>query len=180
MAAGALDGQGVWQYGEDDPLSPFSTFMNLLAASASSAVAAKAVGGLANGYAALSANSTVNATTAITTTPVDVPGLAVTVQLPAARRIKVSFDGMLYSNVAGDRAQVGIREGTTLLAYNQQPMNAAGTGYGLHLEVVLTPTAGTHTYKISIGRAGGTGNINTSVSVPGATFILVEDIGPAR
>ncbi|WP_025159370.1 hypothetical protein [Leifsonia aquatica] len=29
MATGALDAQGIWQYGEDDPVSPFSSFMNL-------------------------------------------------------------------------------------------------------------------------------------------------------
>lgn len=39
MATGALDANGVWKYGEDDPLSPFSTFMNLGMNSVSTAIA---------------------------------------------------------------------------------------------------------------------------------------------
>jgi hypothetical protein len=181
MAAGALDAQGVWQYGEDDPLSPFSTFLNLLAASVSASLAAKAGGMLANGYLALAANSSVNATTSITVTPVDVTGFQVSVTVPAGRRIKITFDGQLWTNTANDQGQVGIREGSTLLTYtNGQIMPVTSRGYGAHCECVLTPTAGTHVYKISIGRQAGAGLVNLIGQPNSPSFIAVEDVGPAR
>lgn len=39
MSGGALDAQGIWQYGEDDPASPFSNLLNLLAESTSTELA---------------------------------------------------------------------------------------------------------------------------------------------
>lgn len=38
MAEGALDARGIWQYGEDDPASPFSALLNMLAASVSTQI----------------------------------------------------------------------------------------------------------------------------------------------
>lgn len=40
MATGANDSNGIYQYGEDDSVSPFSTLLNKLAGSVSSAVGA--------------------------------------------------------------------------------------------------------------------------------------------
>jgi hypothetical protein len=40
MATGANDKNGIYQYGEDDPVSPFSTLLNKLASSVSSVVGA--------------------------------------------------------------------------------------------------------------------------------------------
>lgn len=40
MATGALDSNGVWQYGEDDSISPWSPYMNLGQGSVSTALAA--------------------------------------------------------------------------------------------------------------------------------------------
>lgn len=181
MAAGALDSQGVWQYGEDDAVSPFSTFMNLLAASASSALASKAGGMLAGGYAQITA--TVGAaTTTITTTPVDIAGLACTVSVPAGRRLKLTFDGSMSSSVASDtRGQYGFREGTTLLDYRQTfVFSNANHAHNVHMETILTPTAGSHTYKVSIGRLLGTGTVAVVAAANLLAWLAVEDVGPAR
>lgn len=40
MATGAYDANGIWQYGESDNIAPFSTTLNKLASSASSAITA--------------------------------------------------------------------------------------------------------------------------------------------
>jgi len=43
MAAGAKDTNGIWLYGEDDPLSPFADLLNLGQKSVSDALAAQAL-----------------------------------------------------------------------------------------------------------------------------------------
>lgn len=177
MAAGALDARGVWIYGEDDPLSPFSAFMNLGQQSISDLLLRTPRGILPNGAVSLLANSTVNATTAIGTTPVDVPGLSCAVTVGTSRRIKLVFDGMLFSSVASDRAQVGIREGSTLLDYTMVNLTTLVTGAGAHVECLLAPTPGAHTYKISIGRHAGTGTVNVLGGATTPAVFYVEDVG---
>lgn len=71
MATGALDANGVWQYGEDDPASPVSDLLNLLAASVSSRI-----GALAAAVASPPPTSaTVALTSSWTTNPADVNSL---------------------------------------------------------------------------------------------------------
>lgn len=131
----------------------------------------------AAGYAQITANSTVNATSA---TPVDVPGLAVTFTAAANRRYRISFNGMIFTTVANDRGGVHIREGTTTLNSTvASVMTVAGNGMGANVQAIVTPSAGTHTYKIGLTRITGTGNINVIGATTAPASILVEDIGPA-
>lgn len=130
-----------------------------------------------NGYASITATTTLNVASA---TPVDVTGLSASITVPANRRIQVTFGGQTRSSIANDRAQVGINEGTTnLLQINGPTLVVANSGYTVESSCILTPSAGTHTYKITLARLAGTGNINIGASAVQPAWILVEDIGPA-
>lgn len=61
MATGALDANGIWQYGEDDSLSPYSPYMNKGQSSVSTQIAADRV--------SLKARATVTAATGKTANP---------------------------------------------------------------------------------------------------------------
>jgi hypothetical protein len=115
------------------------------------------------------------------TTEVDLTGLTVTVTVGASRRVRVTGHGLLGAN-GGAVIPVGrIKEGTTELG-RWAHHSLAGSGIYDMAEgaVVLTPTAGAHTYKMTLQDAGtGPGTITLQSSVLGPSFILVEDLGPA-
>jgi len=128
------------------------------------------------GYAEITANPA-NFTTPIS----DVAGLSVAVTVGTGRRVGVTGHVRSWSStVADDRLLFSIREGTTLL--NQtlllgDPI-ANNAGSGGQVFWLGTPSAGAHTYKISVEMAdGGTGTLNAAATLP--AFILVEDIGAA-
>jgi len=130
------------------------------------------------GYAEITSNTTVNATTTV----VDVPGLAVTVAVPANRRLKITVNCQVTSSVANDRAIVNIREGSTNLMTKQTyPITAAGSAFEFSMHAVVNgPSAGTHTYKVGVVRFGATGgNVNLVANSSAPCSIIVEDIGAA-
>lgn len=109
------------------------------------------------------------------TAVVDVTGGSKTVMVGAGRRIRISGQGGASSTVADDQAIGRIKEGATELGvwlYGRLPGNGSGSA-------ILTPTAGAHTYKLTIERAAGTGTVTLGASATNPCFILVEDIGPA-
>lgn len=117
----------------------------------------------------------INVQTPITTT-VDLAGLAVTVNVPAGRRIKITGHCVFYSSVANDGARLSIMEGATLLNLAQDSVPGSTQAISLDPIVIITPTAGTHTYKLTMARQWGTGNITMDCGAVYPAFILVEDI----
>ena len=86
----------------------------------------------------------------------------------------------LTSTVANDVAGVAIKEGATDLHRNEAVVVVSGTAsVGCAGSVVITPTAGSHTYKLAASRAAGTGNIQVTAAATYPAHILVEDIGDA-
>lgn len=127
------------------------------------------------GYTELTANPVV---TSASSTMVDPAGLAATVTLATARRLKVTIQAHLQSTVASDRYGFAIREGSTLIF--------SGTFLGANVVNIpvaqtyvanIAATAGTHTYKASFSRPGGTGTVTMIASATSPANISVEDIG---
>lgn len=108
-------------------------------------------------------------------TEVDLTGLTVTVTVPAGRRLKISGHVDWFTDTANGGFQLLIKEGTTnlnrFIAYTTQASN----GTGAHAEAIITPTAGTHTYKLA-GLRAVTGTVTLEAAATLPAFILVEDI----
>jgi len=112
-------------------------------------------------------------------TEADLTGLSVTVVLPASRRILISGNVMAASSAGDVRSQVYIKESTTYLAasHMSHPISG-GSGRQTHQPMsVLTPSSGSHTYKLSALIDSGTMTAASSTTAP--AFILVQDIGSA-
>lgn len=136
---------------------------------AAAPTSAATLGTLSGGYA--SNSSTQNS---IGTGATDLTGLTVTVTVATGRRIRVSGSVVIYDASDG-RGTVLIRESSTTLQtapYGNQGLTQAN----VTPSVILTPTAGSHTYKLSATAAGGNGTkLNNGSTQP--DYILVEDIG---
>ncbi len=115
------------------------------------------------------------------------PGLTATVRVPAGRLIKVSASVNIQHAPNIGTPQVGraflaLKEGSTYLGgsdWSAQPDGGNSTQINHSPFVLLTPSAGTHTYFASIWHISGNGlfTMKASATLP-ATF-LVEDLGPA-
>lgn len=131
----------------------------------------KNVAGGTLGYAQVTANQGPPITT-----EVDLTGLAVTVTVAAGRRIKITGYIGGASSVSDDVLQLAVKEGATQLNRANKGVRGGNTE---HWSVIWsgTPTAGAHTYKLTLARVVGTGNVNMSAGATEPAFILVEDIG---
>lgn len=105
----------------------------------------------------------------------DITGLSVTVTVPAGRRIRVSGQVRVDGSGPGDRYSVLIREGSTTLQTSRHTFTGSLQFDTSVISVVLSPTAGSHTYKLSL-LGVGSGSM-TAVAVAGeVAYIMVEDI----
>ncbi len=112
--------------------------------------------------------------------PTDIPGLSVTVSVTANRRIRVTvYASQAGSSVAADRHSFMIREGSTTLNVQLRLFSVTSIHDGATASVVITPSAGSHTYKASAQRIGGTGTLTWGAAGTQPSFILVEDLGEA-
>lgn len=112
------------------------------------------------------------------TTEVDLTGLSAAVTVGTSRRIRISFQCLIAHNVASDMSRVSIKEGATLLTLAQSSLPDTNANF-LCGSVVLTPSAGAHTYKLTAKRDSGSGITTVSADAAFPAYILVEDIGAA-
>lgn len=109
---------------------------------------------------------------------VDLTGLTVTVTVGTGRRIKITGQVFFSSTVTNDIAGLLILDGATQLNGSQVQLGLTGVGAVTAVaSAVVTPTSGSHTYKLQAVRSSGTGVVSTSASSAIPAFILVEDIG---
>lgn len=113
------------------------------------------------------------------TSETDLTGLSKTVTVPTGRRVRVTSQTHPQSSVASDNIVVRIKESTTNLEEGVFLLHQSGRTFNALIQVCLTPSAGSHTYKVSMARIDGTGNITNVASSTQKSFILVEDIGAA-
>lgn len=124
------------------------------------------------GYAQVTADQTF-------TVAADATGLSVNVTVGTGRRIKITSQTLWDNENAGANMVFWrIQEGGTVIQQADVPLAANGANGELcssASSIVISPTAGAHTYKIAMAA-----NLFNVVLRAGATvpaFILVEDIG---
>jgi hypothetical protein len=122
------------------------------------------------GYAQVTANqSTIS-------TEVDLTSLAVTVTVGTSRRIRISGRVLVSSAGTADVASLNIKESTTQLSSGRTG-GLQATPLGLYVDVVLSPSAGSHTYKLTMAREVGANALTMTATSTVPAFILVEDLG---
>lgn len=129
------------------------------------------VTGTTLGYAEVTANQ------AGITTETDLTGLSVTITVPEGRRIRISGKIAVNGSAASSTPNLRIKEGSTVLIDSQwQNSLTAGFGMTLPISVVISPSAGMHTYKLALVLAAGSGSLTMVAGAVTPAFILVEDI----
>lgn len=112
------------------------------------------------------------------TTDVDITGLAVTVTVGTSRRIRVSGHVRVSCSSDVGGTTISLWEGATLLDKSDNYATVADGRTHCDPIAVLTPTAGSHTYKLSIANAfAGNSAVRADPTFP--CFLMVEDVGPA-
>lgn len=127
------------------------------------------------GYAQVTANQTT------ITTEADLTSLTTTVTVGTDRKIKITGNGIFTRTVADGVTQFRIKEGTTTLqiANIRNASTAGETCQAICRLDDTVATAGSHTYKLTLALATGTGSVGLTASSTNPAFILVEDLGPA-
>ena len=114
------------------------------------------------------------------TTIVDLTSLSVAVTVGTGRRVKLTgFLPSVACTAADNTMQLKIQEGATVLVSVDHGNPTANTGDFMRAERILSPSAGAHTYKLTLARVVGAGSLNVNASATSPAFVLVEDIGAA-
>jgi hypothetical protein len=126
------------------------------------------------GYAEVTANqSGIAADTNLT-------GLSSAPVVQAGRRLEVVGQGVISVTVANTIAVGWIKQdGVKVGKWGQFSPDATTEFELFYGAAILTPSAGVHTYALSLERAGGTGTITLNADATGKAFIMVRDLGPA-
>jgi hypothetical protein len=106
----------------------------------------------------------------------DLTGLSVIVTVATGRRIKISSLTWVRQNISAALVTVRIKEGATSLARSQITL-ATNDQTPLSPFIVLSPSAGSHTYKLTLATSANTVDLIAASGEP--SLILVEDIGAA-
>ena len=106
--------------------------------------------------------------------------LSITLTYPANRRIRISGEGLIKSNTAGVWWLSDLKEGAAYVGRFAQHWHMHTVEEKFSGSHVFSPSAGVHTYSLTIRRAGGAASTGTlSASGLSPCFLLVEDIGAA-
>ena len=104
-------------------------------------------------------------------TDTDLNGITVSPYIPANATIKMYLDCASQCDTANAYQYAYIKEGSTLIAEDSAVTVAANTRVGLNPQYVGKPTAGTHTYKVSMQCSAGSAS-NAASSHP--VMLVVE------
>lgn len=108
------------------------------------------------------------------TTITDLTSLVTNIIVPSGnRKIRITGSGLFLSTVANDSAVLYIREGSNTIALDEAIVSNSPS-HGMKAIYIGTPSAGLHTYKLSLARDTGTGTIQLNCGTGYAAFISVE------
>lgn len=164
MAPGALDPNGIYQYAEDDPLSPFSTFMNKGQGPTSLKVAALTAGinARTRGILDAKASATAQAGSTVIGTYTTVTDLSVSgVILTRNTRVRLNLYGVFsVAGVGPNGVSVQLRQGATVVKTARIQRLGTNENNDLNVFGITNLAAGTYSFSVAFtllaGSAGGT------------------------
>lgn len=94
-------------------------------------------------------------------TEIDLTGISVAVTVPpGGRDVEITVNLWPNSTVAGDIVRAFVKEGSTYLGSHTLHLPVSSYGFSQNFTIrVPAPSAGAHTYKVTLQRIGGTGTI---------------------
>lgn len=112
------------------------------------------------------------------TTETDLTDLsALSVTVLSGRVIRVTAHCTVDSDVTGDHAILTLYQDSDAKASCRRDLGAANRDETFNISWVGTPSAGAHTFKLTLKRASGTGTVALRASAADQAVLLVEDIG---
>lgn len=109
----------------------------------------------------------------------DIPGTMLNVSVPSGRTIrltaKIHVSTLTETN---NRVRLAIMEGSTILGVAYRVISAGSIGEELIAQIVLSPSAGSHTYKLGISRDNGAGTARIYSISTEPTLFTIEDVSP--
>ena len=123
--------------------------------------------------------TTVTASQTGITTETALTGLTLTVTVQANRVLKVTAHlNLVLSSGTGANVVVAIKEGATYLSAVQEVRDLNNGVFAVTITAVVTPTAGAHTYYVSLSRTtASTTTVGTNAGATIPAVLVVEDIG---
>jgi hypothetical protein len=111
-------------------------------------------------------------------TETDITSCTATVTVGNGQEIKITGYCQVGNNTNAERAVLRIKESTTVLQFARIPLASGGSGlfYTIQAVIRIQPSAGTHTYKLSMEPEVGAATVTVGSSPTAPSFILVEAI----
>jgi hypothetical protein len=107
----------------------------------------------------------------------DITGLATTVSVLSGQVVKITaFIPLFQSLTAGDLILLSIFEGASQIQACYSQTTATANLGGMYVSLTLSPSAGSHTYKLKAAKIIGAGTFDVFSSGIIKAFILVEAI----
>lgn len=120
----------------------------------------------------------VTSTQSTITSAVDLTSFTLTVTVGTSRIIRVAWHVPVQQGTNNDGFIVTLLESSTQLGSGAQTMTSNAVGVTIDGYVILSPSAGSHTYKLQGAQlVGGTCATTCSATNPGS--LIVEDLGVA-
>lgn len=127
------------------------------------------------GYIEVTSNQTVS-----TGTETDLTGLTLTITLTELRKLKITAHGLFNRSVADGVSVARIKEGSTELGrFSQHSPSSAGEFDLAEGSAIIAPSVGDHTYKCTVQRVTGSGNVVLTAAAGSPAWLLIEDLGAA-
>lgn len=112
------------------------------------------------------------------TTITDLTSLTITFTAIASRYYEIRGMVMVQSTVAADRVEVAITDGSnTYVSAASILTSTANVDQSLNVFGLVSPGAGSVTYKLRALRVSGTGTVTMSASATRPALFLIKDIG---
>lgn len=128
-----------------------------------------------------SVKNTTTLQTGISTTPVELSGISLSVTLPTSAKLRFLVNVHTESTSPGDSVYILIRNDTTVIAKAPRAANSspttAGNGTSSTMAAEATLPAGTHRLNVALQRAFGSGTIKTAPNATEMNLLSIDRIG---
>lgn len=112
------------------------------------------------------------------TSETDLTDLAVTINTEGNRVLLFSFVTRVARTVNDGQTIVRFKESTTTLQSAVLTPASASAGDTVSAFYFASPSAGSHTYKLTLQQSSGTGTSGITANANTPSYLLVQDVGP--